>query len=505
MKKYNFCGSSQIGKSHELDGSVCQDSYCIQDGENFIAAAVADGLGTSIYSDIASNKAASEAVGYCVENINTKMTDEQILEVINNAFKNANNSIKKEAGDNIDDYDTTLTLAVFIEGDLFYGHAGDSGIIALCTDGLFTEVTKPQLGEGDNNERPVYPLINESHWVFGKFDKPTHAIFLMTDGMLNMTIPPLLEEQIYKMDHAYLYYLYDEVKGNNNLDDWINDELLQLSPSSVSYDDKTLIVVKCNTVDMTHQPDEYYEYPSEEFYKSLLRDKEKTPVPITSRRSIYEDLKAMGIKTWLMNHKTVALIAACIVLCVIATPVLLMTFINTGPQEIDGYVLVWDPITGREIHVPVELLPEDFESLTQEEQDDVIAEMDREVIEELIEEQEHIRISSSPTPRQSPEATPPVTTAITSCNHTPGVAATCTTPQRCTVCNEELAAAKGHSQGAAATCTTAQRCSDCNTVLASATGHARGAAATCTRPQSCSVCNEELTAAQGHTPGAAAT
>ena len=55
--------------------------------------------------------------------------------------------------------------------------------------------------------------------------------------------------------------------------------------------------------------------------------------------------------------------------------------------------------------------------------------------------------------------------------HTPGEAATCTTAQTCTVCNEVLVAALGHTPGEAANCTTAQTCTVCNEVLAAALGH----------------------------------
>ncbi len=55
-------------------------------------------------------------------------------------------------------------------------------------------------------------------------------------------------------------------------------------------------------------------------------------------------------------------------------------------------------------------------------------------------------------------------------NHTPGPAATCTTPQKCTVCQTELAPAKGHTPGPAATSTTPQTCTVCLVELAPAKG-----------------------------------
>ncbi len=55
--------------------------------------------------------------------------------------------------------------------------------------------------------------------------------------------------------------------------------------------------------------------------------------------------------------------------------------------------------------------------------------------------------------------------------HSPGPAATCTTPQTCTVCETMLVPAKGHSADAEATCTTPQTCTKCGKILAPAKGH----------------------------------
>lgn len=82
--------------------------------------------------------------------------------------------------------------------------------------------------------------------------------------------------------------------------------------------------------------------------------------------------------------------------------------------------------------------------------------------------------------------------------HVPGPAATCTEPQVCTACGEELAPAKGHTPGEAATCLTPQICTVCHAVLTPAKGHTPGDAATCTTDQVCTVCGEVLVKAPGH-------
>ena len=198
------------------------------------------------------------------------MSAEEILSIIKTSFDKVNFAIKQKADTFLDEYDTTLTLAVFITGRLYFGHAGDSGIIALRSDGFFEEVTKPQLGSGYGKERPVYPLAAESQWVFGNYKHRTKAIFLMTDGVLNKTIPPLLEKQEYKLDNAYLFYLYDNLVKNSDLKSWINIELTHILPSEINYDDKTLVAVICNSVELNPQSKKYYNYPNDKLWHDLL-------------------------------------------------------------------------------------------------------------------------------------------------------------------------------------------------------------------------------------------
>lgn len=70
--------------------------------------------------------------------------------------------------------------------------------------------------------------------------------------------------------------------------------------------------------------------------------------------------------------------------------------------------------------------------------------------------------------------------------HTPGAAATCSTPQTCTGCGEILVKALGHSETGG--CTTNVTCSRCHIVLSGPVGHTPGTAATCTTAQKCTKC-----------------
>ena len=289
MSTYRICGDSQIGRSHENDGTLCQDSHHFIECAGFAVAAVADGLGSSKHSDIASKIAAYDAVDYCADCIDSGMSEQEILACIRQAFDKVNFTIKQRADGALDDYDTTLTLAVFAAGDVYYGHAGDSGIIALRKDGIFAEVTVPQLGSGQGKERPVYPLAAEAQWVFGKYEHHARALFLMTDGMLNKAIPPLLENQEYKLDHAYLYYLYDNMRKNINIDIWVKNELASIHPGEINYDDKTLVALTCNSVRFTPQPKRYYEFPSMELWDTLKEQHNEGLYPYKMMDRVFYD------------------------------------------------------------------------------------------------------------------------------------------------------------------------------------------------------------------------
>lgn len=102
------------------------------------------------------------------------------------------------------------------------------------------------------------------------------------------------------------------------------------------------------------------------------------------------------------------------------------------------------------------------------------------------------------------------TESIVAKGHTPGTAATCTSPQKCTVCGTQLAPATGHKWNSGTvtkqpTCTAdgvkTFTCSSCGTTRTESVarkGHTPGAEATCTSPQKCIDCGEQLAPPTGH-------
>jgi serine/threonine protein phosphatase PrpC len=282
MAAYKFCGYSATGKSHEDKGIKCQDSCSCKKGEGFVVAAVADGLSSSKHSDVASRIAVEYSIDYCLQHIKNDNDAESILKIINIAFDESLFSIKQQAGNSPGDFDTTLTLVVFIEGDVYYGQIGDSGIIALREDGKFERVTECQNGEGEGKDRPVYPLAAKQFWIFNYYAQKTKALFLATDGVLKLIELPMLENQEFKLNHKYLSYIYNQLDSketDTELDSWIKSEISQMAPEDVDFDDKSLVFVSSDKGYLQKQSAEYYEYPSNELWKRLITEYKESLYP----------------------------------------------------------------------------------------------------------------------------------------------------------------------------------------------------------------------------------
>lgn len=283
MSNYIVCGHSSIGRSHEDKGIKCQDSCCYKNDDNIVVAAVADGVSSSKHSDIASKNAVNFVVDFLFKHIDKKDSVDKILEIIKQGFDEALFRIKQIANGVLNDYDTTLTVAVLIDDNLYYGQIGDSGIVALLEDGKFERVTEAQNGEGIGKDRPVYPLAADSKWCFKKYDNKVKALFLATDGVLKNIQPPLLDEgQTYNLNHKYLAYVFANLNSKKNSDNanlWIQKEVENMPPEEVDYDDKTLVVVVNNSVITKSQPKEYYQFPTPELWKNLIIENDKKLYP----------------------------------------------------------------------------------------------------------------------------------------------------------------------------------------------------------------------------------
>lgn len=196
---------TQRGESHVKHGLPCQDSglsFAIpSEGDaEYVVAVVADGVGSEEFSDWGS-KAAVEAAA---ESIRVSLEVDGQMEVgqsiLVEAFEDALDAVLGLAegmGEPFPKFATTLTAAIFDGSTLWFGHAGDDGLVAMRTDGTYGMVTKRHEGELANS---VVPL-GARNWQFGE-ERGVASCVLMTDGVLDYCVKDTSED-----DRVYMPFL----------------------------------------------------------------------------------------------------------------------------------------------------------------------------------------------------------------------------------------------------------------------------------------------------------
>ncbi|MDE5835276.1 MAG: protein phosphatase 2C domain-containing protein [Ruminococcus sp.] len=186
---YNF---SECGVSHKKNNVPCQDNSRIFTYGMWKVAVVADGVGSCKCSDKASEIAVTSALKTIYNCFPNNHKEEDILALMKMAFHCAANSVEmyvKSVNGEFIDYHTTLALALYDGKNLYYGNAGDSGIVALDDYGDYHIVSEKQ-----NNEYNAVITLASRKFEVGKVDYNVVAVLCMTDGLLDWIAPKSLEE-----------------------------------------------------------------------------------------------------------------------------------------------------------------------------------------------------------------------------------------------------------------------------------------------------------------------
>ena len=187
-------GFSVQGKSHIERGVICQDysKYLTLRG-GWCLGAVADGVGSAAHSDIGSKTAVESLCEYCKEHIEAEMVDQEIEDMLCSAYEYAFEAVMhyaEDVSDPIEEYDTTLSVALYNGDRVVYGHSGDGGILIRLCDGRIKPITKRQKGVDGTSVLPL--RAGMSVWDFGIIREKTAAVLLATDGMLDGVFQPVL-------------------------------------------------------------------------------------------------------------------------------------------------------------------------------------------------------------------------------------------------------------------------------------------------------------------------
>lgn len=222
-------------------------------GDEFVVAAVADGLGSAELSDLGSAAAATAAVEALSLSAATYPglagIDDLKLEGVVHRALTAVNRKAAEVGADPAALATTLALCVWDGYSVAWACAGDSGIVGLFADGYHPLCRMDRAG----HRNTVFSLSADDHWRFGMAEG-VEGLVLATDGMLEQFVPGF----VVSASEA------DEDLANVEVNDPLLDLLLRLDPADAArpedlsaaaekflgdldpidvYDDKTVVVL----------------------------------------------------------------------------------------------------------------------------------------------------------------------------------------------------------------------------------------------------------------------
>jgi serine/threonine protein phosphatase PrpC len=264
------------GTSHEQDNTPCQDAYFVSEcGGDMVIAAVADGLGSCVHSDIAAQVAVEKSVEFCKESLRKDNTE--VCDIIRKSFVVAieaiEDKVREDEGD-LSQYLTTLSLGVLLKNTLYYGHAGDSGIIALTHEGKFEKVTEEQQDE----DGCVFHLGFLDKWQFDQFKVKVCSVLLATDGVLSFLFPRVLKNEKVNVRVNILREWMDNrlIDIANQGEDTIKsrtEKIISDIPTTEFRNDDITVVVLVNSSGIPETPpDGYYEEPDWKVLYEKLAD-----------------------------------------------------------------------------------------------------------------------------------------------------------------------------------------------------------------------------------------
>lgn len=197
-----FC-FSKTGKSHLMNNTICQDSSKMIKIKNFpaVVTAIADGVGSCALSDFGSECAVNAVTEYIekkmyevIEKTNNVLISERTAgDILRGAMSYAYDEVEKKAvsmDQMVFSLQSTLTVSILINSDLYFAHAGDDGIVVMTNYGRLEMVTVRHKGQEASS---VYPLQNKSTWQFGHV-KNVSAIIMATDGVLDAFVKSKFEQ-----------------------------------------------------------------------------------------------------------------------------------------------------------------------------------------------------------------------------------------------------------------------------------------------------------------------
>ncbi len=214
-------GMSLQGRSHKITNTPCQDSnnFCYLEKEKILIAAIADGVGSCIWSHWGSYTAVEAAILSLkreitaiskgevlrIESLSTNQTES----IFNSAFSDARQAVEDLADreqQSVYNFQSTLTVALYDGSRLTCCHIGDDGIVAQGTSGKYQMITQRIKGDEANS----VVTLQSGKWFITTTSTEITGFLMSTDGILDFYVMnqamnnrvwyPFFEACIYSME-----------------------------------------------------------------------------------------------------------------------------------------------------------------------------------------------------------------------------------------------------------------------------------------------------------------
>lgn len=305
-------GMSLQGRSHKKKNTPCQDSnnFCYLENEKILIAAIADGVGSCIWSHWGSYMAVEAAILSLKREIAAiskgevlrieSLTTNQIESIFNTAFSDARQAVEDLADreqQSVYNFQSTLTVALYDGSRLTCCHIGDDGIVAQGTSGKYQMITQRIKGDEANS----VVTLQSGKWFITTTSTEVTGFLMSTDGILdsyvmnqamnNRVFYPFFEACVYSMGPKQIPDALGSVEAammdtKKNL---LDDEGLMCSVT----DDMTVLAVAnqrllCQSIRPTFSREEWDRERQRvlKMQQEKLHPKKVTPEPISQNKPV---------------------------------------------------------------------------------------------------------------------------------------------------------------------------------------------------------------------------
>lgn len=182
-------GASVVGSGHLRRGVPCQDAHHIISNDDFVIAAVADGLGSAVRSHEGATlavKSVSARLASILTSGTRPANDSEWSDVMRVSFGSARDVLFQAASSqqiSPKDLATTLIVVAIGEGWMACAQIGDGAVTAHFHDRAIQVISAPQRGEYANETFPLTaPDALERMYCRSLFESPL-ATAIFTDGL----------------------------------------------------------------------------------------------------------------------------------------------------------------------------------------------------------------------------------------------------------------------------------------------------------------------------------